>query len=345
MSGTGSPRGIRKPYRVAQSTDLPGAVLIGGSWSHGRSATRRRRQSDSGRGCRSRPDPMAAGKGARSPGWRRWPLWPPWPPSWVTWFLWSGPRCSPSWAALGSPSSAHRRYGRAPGLNFAAKTVLKASIVVLGTGLSFHEVLTIGGASMPVLLGTLAVALHRSGRVRTGARGVTGPADADRGRDRHLRSLGHRRNRRGHLRLGCRRLLRHRHHLHLQRGRRADFPDHRPCPGPLTPRFRTVGRNRGQRPLVGRRRSDDLRAWSHVLRGGGEADPHAHDRPDRPGPVGVACPGGAVACTGQRIRWCDRGHATSCRVFIGWFLVAVALNTIGLVPRSWHQALSAMAAA
>ena len=46
-----------------------------------------------------------------------------------------------------------------PGLNFAAKTVLKTSIVVLGTGLSFHEVLTIGSASLPVLLGTLAVAL------------------------------------------------------------------------------------------------------------------------------------------------------------------------------------------
>ncbi len=30
-------------------------------------------------------------------------------------------------------------------------------------------------------------------------------------------------------------------------------------------------------------------------------------------------------------------------VFIGWFLVAVALNTIGLVPTSWHPALSATA--
>jgi len=46
-----------------------------------------------------------------------------------------------------------------PGLGFAAKTVLKASIVVLGTGLSFHEVLTVGGSSLPVLVGTLAVAL------------------------------------------------------------------------------------------------------------------------------------------------------------------------------------------
>ncbi len=57
--------------------------------------------------------------------------------------------------ALVRPPSARLR----PGLSFAAKTVLKASIVVLGTGLSFHEVLTVGGSSLPVLLGTLAVAL------------------------------------------------------------------------------------------------------------------------------------------------------------------------------------------
>jgi uncharacterized integral membrane protein (TIGR00698 family) len=30
-------------------------------------------------------------------------------------------------------------------------------------------------------------------------------------------------------------------------------------------------------------------------------------------------------------------------MFIGWFLVAVTLNTIGLVPTSWHQALSSIA--
>ncbi len=46
-----------------------------------------------------------------------------------------------------------------PGLDFVAKTVLKASIVVLGTGLSFHEVLTVGTTSLPVLIGTLATAL------------------------------------------------------------------------------------------------------------------------------------------------------------------------------------------
>ncbi len=46
-----------------------------------------------------------------------------------------------------------------PGLAFSSKIVLQGSIVVLGTGLSFHEVVTTGTSSLPVLLGSLAVAL------------------------------------------------------------------------------------------------------------------------------------------------------------------------------------------
>jgi len=46
-----------------------------------------------------------------------------------------------------------------PGLGFASKSVLQGSIVVLGTGLSFHQVLTTGTSSLPVLLGTLTAAL------------------------------------------------------------------------------------------------------------------------------------------------------------------------------------------
>jgi uncharacterized integral membrane protein (TIGR00698 family) len=46
-----------------------------------------------------------------------------------------------------------------PGLGFTSKIVLQGSIVVLGTGLSFHQVLVTGASSLPVLLGTLAVAL------------------------------------------------------------------------------------------------------------------------------------------------------------------------------------------
>ena len=46
-----------------------------------------------------------------------------------------------------------------PGVGFTSKWVLQASVVLLGAGLSFHEVVTVGGSSLPVLLGTLAVAL------------------------------------------------------------------------------------------------------------------------------------------------------------------------------------------
>lgn len=46
-----------------------------------------------------------------------------------------------------------------PGYDVAAKPVLQLSIVVLGTGLPLQQVLRLGGASLPVMLGTLAVAL------------------------------------------------------------------------------------------------------------------------------------------------------------------------------------------
>ncbi|MDN5916563.1 MAG: putative sulfate exporter family transporter [Pseudonocardia sp.] len=46
-----------------------------------------------------------------------------------------------------------------PGLEFASKPVLQASIVVLGATLSLQQVARVGGASLPVMLGTLAVAL------------------------------------------------------------------------------------------------------------------------------------------------------------------------------------------
>ncbi|WP_339125902.1 YeiH family protein [Pseudonocardia sp. D17] len=46
-----------------------------------------------------------------------------------------------------------------PGIAVAAKPVLQASIVVLGTGLSLQQVITVGAGSLPVMLGTLAVAL------------------------------------------------------------------------------------------------------------------------------------------------------------------------------------------
>ncbi|HEX3816531.1 MAG TPA: putative sulfate exporter family transporter [Mycobacteriales bacterium] len=46
-----------------------------------------------------------------------------------------------------------------PGFAVAGKGVLQASVVVFGTGLSLSRVAHVGGSSLPVLLGTLAVAL------------------------------------------------------------------------------------------------------------------------------------------------------------------------------------------
>ena len=46
-----------------------------------------------------------------------------------------------------------------PGVHVAAKTVLQGSIVVLGTALSFGQVLSTGATSLPVMVGSLAVAL------------------------------------------------------------------------------------------------------------------------------------------------------------------------------------------
>lgn len=46
-----------------------------------------------------------------------------------------------------------------PGVGFAGKNVLQMSIVVLGTGLSLAKVVEVGGSSLPVMLGTFAVAL------------------------------------------------------------------------------------------------------------------------------------------------------------------------------------------
>lgn len=45
------------------------------------------------------------------------------------------------------------------GAKFASKRILQASIVVLGSGLSLTAVVTVGVSSLPVMLGTLAVAL------------------------------------------------------------------------------------------------------------------------------------------------------------------------------------------
>ena len=252
MSGTGSANGIRKPYRVATILHLSGPP------SGRRVETWRPHRPVVSSGRRSMPEPTPV----RVRSWA--------PDGGAP----SRPRAgaliavvatvlghlvpvvgAPVFAVLGGiattlvrPPAARAR----PGLDFAAKTVLKASIVVLGTGLSFHEVVTVGGTSLPVLVGTLAVALlgavviGRALGVSRDLRTLIGVGTGD------LRRVGHRRHGRGDRRLRPRRLLCHRHHLHLQRGRRAVVPDHRPRARPLTPRVRPVGGYRRERPLLGR---------------------------------------------------------------------------------------------
>jgi uncharacterized integral membrane protein (TIGR00698 family) len=46
-----------------------------------------------------------------------------------------------------------------PGIGFASRTLLQTSIVVLGTGLSMRQIGSVGLQSLPVMIGTLAIAL------------------------------------------------------------------------------------------------------------------------------------------------------------------------------------------
>lgn len=69
---------------------------------------------------------------------------------------------APAFAVLGGIGVAvfvHPTERMRPGLRFAGKYVLQGSIVLLGAELSFHQVLATGASSLPVLAGTLSVAL------------------------------------------------------------------------------------------------------------------------------------------------------------------------------------------
>lgn len=55
-----------------------------------------------------------------------------------------------------------------PGIKFSSKRLLQLAVILLGTGLSINSVISIGVSSMPVMLGTMAVALggaYLSGRL------------------------------------------------------------------------------------------------------------------------------------------------------------------------------------
>jgi uncharacterized integral membrane protein (TIGR00698 family) len=69
---------------------------------------------------------------------------------------------APVFAILGGIAVAlvrGRRAALVPGLRFASSRVLQASVVVLGTTLSLRQVVHTGVTSLPVMLGSLAVAL------------------------------------------------------------------------------------------------------------------------------------------------------------------------------------------
>lgn len=51
------------------------------------------------------------------------------------------------------------RDSLAPGIKFSSKTILQAAVVLLGAGLSLTQIVTIGWSALPVMLGTLALAL------------------------------------------------------------------------------------------------------------------------------------------------------------------------------------------
>ena len=195
-----------------------------------------------------------------------------------------------------------------PGLSFAAKTVLKASIVVLGTGLSFHEVLTIGGSSLPVLLGTLAVALV--GAVALGR--VLGVA-------RDLRTLiGVGTGICGASAIAATDAVISASEADVSYAIATIFTFN--VAAVLT--FPTIGHALGLSPhafgLWAGTAVNDLSSvvaastiFGHgaaTYAGGGEADPNAHDHPDRPRPVGLAQERGAPARNHRRTG-SDKGTA------------------------------------
>ncbi len=241
-------------------------------------------------------------------------------------------------AALVRPPAERER----PGVGFAAKTVLKASIVVLGTGLSFHEVLTVGGASLPVLLGTLAVALL--GAVVIGrALGVA----------RDLRTLiGVGTGICGASAIAATDGIISASEADISYAIATIFTFN--VAAVLT--FPTIGHALGLSPdafgLWAGTAVNDLSSVvaSSTIFGHGAASYAVVVKLTRTLmiiPIALGLSAWRTHTLRKSATACELEVTTGFRhvvpVFIGWFLVAVALNTIGLVPTSWHQALSAIA--
>ncbi len=230
-----------------------------------------------------------------------------------------------------------------PGMTFAARTVLKTSIVVLGTGLSFHEVLSIGGASLPVLLGTLVVALL--GAVVLGrALGVA----------RDVRTLiGVGTGICGASAIAATDAVISAKDADVSYAIATIFTFN--VAAVLT--FPTIGHTLGLSPhtfgLWAGTAVNDLSSVvaASTIFGNGATSYAVVVKLTRtlmiiPITLGLA----AWRARGGRLHTgTDEPRATTglrgvVPTFIAWFLVAVALNTIGLVPTGWHPVLSATAA-
>ena len=229
-----------------------------------------------------------------------------------------------------------------PGLGFVSKTVLKASIVVLGTGLSFHEVLTIGGASLPVLLGTLAVALL--GAVLVGrALGVS----------RDLRTLiGVGTGICGASAIAATEAVISASNADVSYAIATIFTFN--VAAVLT--FPSIGHAFGLSPhafgLWAGTAINDLSSVvaASTIFGHGAATYAVVVKLTRTLmiiPIALGLSALRTHTMRRSATTGESGATTGLRhvvpVFIGWFLVAVAVNTIGLVPNRWHPALSATA--
>ncbi|HUY20779.1 MAG TPA: putative sulfate exporter family transporter [Acidimicrobiales bacterium] len=222
-----------------------------------------------------------------------------------------------------------------PGLGFAARTVLKTSIVVLGTGLSFHEVLTIGGSSLPVLLGTLAVALL--GSVVAGT--TLGVA-------RDLRTLiGVGTGICGASAIAATDAVISASDADVSYAIATIFTFN--VAAVLS--FPTIGHALGLSPhAFGLWAGTAVNDLSSVV---AASTIFGHGATSYAVVVKLTRTLMIIPITLVLSGWRTRPASTDGRgagaklrdvvpAFIGWFLVAVALNTIGLVPTAWHQALS-----
>ncbi len=229
-----------------------------------------------------------------------------------------------------------------PGLSFAARTVLKASIVVLGTGLSIHEVLTVGAGSVPVLLGTLAVALV--GAVVVGrALGIA----------RDLRTLiGVGTGICGASAIAATDAVIAATDADVSYAIATIFTFN--VAAVLT--FPSIGHALGLSPhafgLWAGTAVNDLSSVvaASTVFGHGAVTPAVVVKLTRtlmiiPIAVGLSAwrarPGRSTAAVDGRGP--TRGLRHVVPVFIGWFVLAVALDSMGLVPVGWHQPLSAIA--